>query len=173
MSTEESASDSAPAEHPLMEKLMTGGDNPNLITLRGYVRRPVGQDLVTLYPSLDDLSLSIDIAPADIVHFTEPAQSDLPRAGTTVWVKRDAMVTARSAVQVRAGDLQARLRRQAASGAGAEEGATSPGMVRAGRLVIQKRATPAATSGCLICTSQCELCGSFCNCQTFCFTVPQ
>ncbi|WP_214406209.1 hypothetical protein [Pseudonocardia lacus] len=174
MPPEESAPGPEIPEHPLLNKLVADSDNPDLTTLRGYVRRSTAPDVITLYPSLDDLSVHIDVTRADVVQFTEPTDTEPPLTGTTLWVRKDATVTVRSAVRVTAGELRNRLRRPGAAAGPTGEAGEKPDVVRAGRLVIQRRGPqPLANSCSLICTSNCELCGSFCNCATFCFTVPQ
>jgi hypothetical protein len=104
-------------ENPLLAKLLVTDGATNAITFRGYVSQSTAEGYVSLYPSLDDLSESLEIAQADILHFSEVPESVMPHGAMIVWVKQDAQITRhRSEIakrsdlgEVRAGRLRIRV----------------------------------------------------------------
>jgi hypothetical protein len=77
-------------EHPILAKLTAGGAD-NAMSLSGYIGTSLQDGHVKLYPTLDDLSESVEIARADILHAADDPKA--AQGGTTVWVKKDAPVT--------------------------------------------------------------------------------
>jgi hypothetical protein len=88
-------------ENPVLAKLVAAGA-ANAIPLRGYVGPSTTRGRVSLYPSLDDLSNSVEIASSDILHFEAAPESVLPYGGVIVWLKKDAEITRRRVETVRA-----------------------------------------------------------------------
>src|SRR5437868_2262302 len=82
-------------ENPLVAKLLASGAEA---AFSGYVGPLTGEDIITLYPRLGDLSLSVEIARSDILHFETVPQTPFGRV--ILWVKKDAQVTRRSATSV-------------------------------------------------------------------------
>jgi hypothetical protein len=83
--------------HPTIKKLV--GDQSGLakvLTLKGYIGPSSSQDRVTLFPSLDDLSLSFELARADVLAVEDAPESQLPNGGKVIWVKSDAVITRRN-----------------------------------------------------------------------------
>ncbi|GAA0284912.1 hypothetical protein GCM10009527_096340 [Actinomadura nitritigenes] len=153
--------------NPLLEKLMTDGRAAGLVTMQGYIGRSSETGIVTLHPSLNDISLSIEIARGDIVQFTQAAESELPHSGTVLWVTKDAKVTVRSVVRVRADELAGVARKTLSAGAALGTVAESPEDVtelRKGRLRIQMPNASEAKEA--ICHG--GTCVSVCNCRSTC-----
>jgi hypothetical protein len=105
-------------ENPLLARLLVVDGAANAITLRGYVGRSTAEGYVNLYPKLDDLSESLEIAQADILHFSEVPESVMPYGAMILWVKKDAQITHRRGKtperanldeEVRAGRLRIRV----------------------------------------------------------------
>jgi hypothetical protein len=153
--------------HPLLSRLLEVG--ANVRAFRGYVGPDKDSGRVRLYPSLGDLSFSIEINKSDIVASAAAPEWLLPHGGTVIWVKPDAEVVCR-------GDqiniVAARRPRQAGaldvSPANVDVMQTAAGRlvdVQRGRLNIQLR--PRVMSSCASCTcSSCEThpsCTSNCN----------
>ena len=90
-----------PPENPVLAKLVAAGA-ANAIPLRGYVGPSTTRGRVSLYPSLDDLSNSVEIASSDILHFEAAPESLLPYGGVIVWLKKDAEIPRRRVETVRA-----------------------------------------------------------------------
>jgi hypothetical protein len=82
-------------ENHLLTRLIAGGAT-NATAMRGYVGPSTTEGYIVLYPSLDNISESIEIARDDILEFAELPESVLPLGGTIVWVKKDAKITFRS-----------------------------------------------------------------------------
>jgi len=87
-------------ENQLVARLISAGA-ANATALRGYFGPTTTEGRVTLYPSLDDLSESFEIARDDILAFEAAPDSVLPNGGMIVWVKKDAEVTHRRAQTVK------------------------------------------------------------------------
>src|SRR3954452_721663 len=81
--------------NPLLAHLLAAVGATNAITLRGYVGPPRDNGYVVLYPRLDDLSESFEIARADILYFTEVPELVMPFGATMIWVKVDAQISHR------------------------------------------------------------------------------
>ena len=67
--------------HPELEQMVSSGvEMADVIALRGYVGSKPGDDVVKLYPGLEDMSISVDI-PADEILATKeaPAATMPPR----------------------------------------------------------------------------------------------
>ena len=79
--------------HPLLAKVHDMG-MANVTSFRGYVGPGSTEETIRLYSSLTDLSRSVQIAKADILHVEKIPKSRLPFNAVTIWVKRDAQVTA-------------------------------------------------------------------------------
>jgi hypothetical protein len=151
--------------HPLLSQLLEVGGNVR--AFRGYVGPDKDSGRVRLYPSLGDLSFSIEINKSDIVATAAAPETLLPHGGTVIWVKPDAEVICRGDT---INTVAARRTRQAGTldGLVANVGETVAGRlveVRRGRLNIQLR--PRVMSTCASCTcSSCEThpsCTSSCN----------
>jgi hypothetical protein len=83
--------------HPTVEKLV--GDNSGFssgMTVRGYVGPSMSEDRVTVFPTLDDLSQSFELARADVLAVDDAPDSQLPNGGKVIWVKSDAVITRRN-----------------------------------------------------------------------------
>ena len=110
-----------------------------------------------LYPSLGDLSFSIEINKSDIVASAAAPESLLPHGGTVIWVKPDAEVVCHGD---RINTVAARRPRQAGALllANVHETQTAAGRlveVQRGRLNIRLR--PRVMSSCASCScSSCE-----------------
>ena len=76
--------------HPLLSRLLEVG--ANVRAYRGYVGPDKDSGRVRLYPSLGDLSFSIEINKSDIVASAAAPESLLPHGGTVIWVRPDAEV---------------------------------------------------------------------------------
>jgi hypothetical protein len=153
--------------HPLLSRLLEVG--PNVRAFRGYVGPDKDSGRLRLYPSLGDLSFSIEINKSDIVASAAAPEWLLPHGGTVVWVKPDAEVACRGD---QINTVAARRPRQAGamgvSPADLYETQTPTGRlveVQTGRLSIQLR--PRVMSTCASChCSSCEThpgCTSNCN----------
>ena len=143
--------------HPLLSRLLEVG--ANVRAFRGYVGPEKDSGRVRLYPSLGDLSFSIEINESDIVASAAAPESLLPHSGTVIWVKPDAEVVCYGD---RINTVAARRPRQAGaldvSLANVDETQTAASRlveVQAGRLNIQLR--PRVMSSCASCScSSCE-----------------
>jgi hypothetical protein len=150
--------------HPLLSRLLEAG--ANVRAFRGYVGPDKGTGRVRLYPSLGDLSFSIEINEADIVASAEAPETLLPHGGTVVWVKPDAEVICHGD---RINTVAARRSRRSGavdvSSTNLGDKAGSLVEVQTGRLSIQLR--PRVMSSCASCScSSCETnpsCTSTCN----------
>jgi hypothetical protein len=78
-------------ENPLLQQLITAGAAESLI-FWGYVGPPLIPGRVTLYPSLGNLSVSIDIGREDILHIEEVPETFMPFGAKVIWVKRTARI---------------------------------------------------------------------------------
>jgi hypothetical protein len=152
--------------HPLLSRLLEVG--ANVRAFRGYVGPDKDSGRVRLYPSLGDLSFSIEINKNDIVASAAAPESILPHGGTVIWVKPDAEVVCHGD---RINTVAARRPRQAGalvSSANVAETQTAAGRlveVQTGRLNIQLRTRVMSTCASCSCSS-CETnpsCTSTCN----------
>jgi hypothetical protein len=110
--------------HPLLAKL-SAERIAGVAALSGYAGPGSTSEHIKLYPRLDDLSGSFEIALRDIVHFEKAPESLLPFGGTTVWIHKDAQVVSSSVKQgtavveqdkafdeMKSGRLHIRMRKQ-------------------------------------------------------------
>jgi hypothetical protein len=158
--------DSTLRPHPLLNRLLDAG--PNVRAFRGYIGPERDNGRVRLYPSLGDLSFSIDINRSDIVASAAAPETLLPHGGTVIWVKPDAEVVCHGD---RVNTVAARRPRQSAAmntpSAEVRETQTAGSLVEVqkGRLSIRLR--PRVMSSCASCScSSCETnpgCSSTCN----------
>jgi hypothetical protein len=134
--------------NPLIAQLIASGAETAMM-LRGFVGPATRDGFVCLYPRLN-LSDSIEIAAADILHSIEAPQSVL--GAVVLWVKRDAQIRVRRVGASEAANLSAeslaRLRK-------APAGAPRPDLVdlRKGRLRMRLRAQQNVQ----------DYCGIFCD----------
>ena len=147
-------------ENPLLAKLVAAGAS-NVMPLQGYVGPSTRETHITLYPNLNDLSESFEIAKTDILHFAETPETVLPYGGMVVWVKKDAQIISRRSESV--GNLK---------GAEARSNFTE---INRGRLRIKipsgggTNLPPICRSTCRSCQSSCRSCRSTCaSCQSRC-----
>jgi hypothetical protein len=156
------------AENPLLRSLTARGEVPNAVTFLGYVGASANEGVITLYPTLNDLSFGVEIAESDILQSTEAAETELPYGGMILWVRTDAEVTVRSVRKVRAGRLggigPARARIAGPQVKGAAAPAEKSSEVRKGRLLI--RMPNAGVMRQDDCFSRCDC--STCNCSSSC-----
>ncbi len=89
--TGKDGSDRLPADNPLLSKLIAQGAE-TAVTLRGFIGA-IGDDHVRLYPRISNLSESVEIARADILHSVAVPHSVL--GAVILWVKKDAKFTIR------------------------------------------------------------------------------
>jgi hypothetical protein len=151
--------------HPLLNRLLEAG--PNLRAFRGYVGPNKDNERVRLYPSLGDLSFSIEVNKSDIVASAPAPESLLPHGGTVIWVKPDAEIVCHGD---RINTVAARRPRQAAaSSANVHEMQKAGGLVevQTGRLNIQLR--PRVMSSCASCS--CSSCETHPSCTSNCKEV--
>jgi hypothetical protein len=78
-------------ENPMVARLMATG-TATARTLYGYVGSSRSEEYVTLYPSLRNLTTSMEIARADILEFMELTAPGQP---VILWVKNDAQIAIR------------------------------------------------------------------------------
>ena len=150
--------------HPILSRLLDAG--ANVRALRGYVGPSKDADRLRLYPSLGDLSFSIEIAKSDIVASAAAPETLLPHGGTVVWVRPEAEITSHGSRTIAMGAPGGRRAGGLAAGAGLGQTAAADLVdVKAGRLRIMLR--PKVMSTCASCTcSSCEThpsCTSTCN----------
>lgn len=90
----------------------------NAMMLRGYIGTSTSEDRITVFPTLDDLSQSFELARADVLAFTEAPEALLPNGGKVIWVRSDAVITQRNTktaqqfVQMRRGRLSITMLRR-------------------------------------------------------------
>ena len=169
----EQESPRALGENALLRNLVTDGEAPNAVTFLGYIGRSANEGVITLYPTLNDLSFGVEIAESDVLHATEAAESELPYGGMVLWVRKDAEVTVRSVRKVQAsrlggaGPVRARLTGPQVKGTAAAE---NPSEVRKGRLVIRMPGRKTVRDD--DCVSRCDCstcnCSSSCDCSSLC-----
>jgi hypothetical protein len=92
-------------ENPLLARLLVAVGATSAITLRGYVVPSRADGYVILYPRLDTLSESHEVARADILFFTEVPESVMPFGGMMIWVKTDAQIIHRQGDTAERADL--------------------------------------------------------------------
>jgi hypothetical protein len=79
--------DNTMKENPLLKTLLAQGAD-TAMTFRGYVGPSTRKGYVRLYPRLADLSQSIEVAEADILHSIEEPKSAF--GSRVIYVKKDA-----------------------------------------------------------------------------------
>lgn len=153
--------------HPLLSRLLDVG--ANVRAFRGYVGPDKDNGRVALYPSLGDLTFSIEINKSDIVASAAAPELLLPHGGTVIWVKPDAEIVCHGD---RVNTVAARRPHQAGALPPANPYTTQTAAgrlveVQTGRLNIRLR--PRVMSSCASCScSSCEThpsCHSTCNTQ--------
>jgi hypothetical protein len=112
-------SDNRLTTHPVIQQLVgeqTGLSNGMI--LRGYIGPSTSEDRITVFPTLDDLSQSFELARADVLAVNEAPEALLPNGGKVIWVKSDAVITQRNTktaqqyVQMRKGRLSITMLRR-------------------------------------------------------------
>jgi hypothetical protein len=139
-------------DHPLLSKLIREGAADSM-TYWGYVGPSRTEGVVTLYPSLENLEDSIEIASADILHVEDVPETILLFGAKVIWVKRDAKVTRRHV-----GTAES-VGTTEAEGTAAPKGNVVE--VRKGRLHMQVR-TQGRSSDCHSPCATCRSCSSVC-----------
>jgi hypothetical protein len=134
--------------HPVLAK-MSSENLANATAFCGYAGPSSMPGYIKLYPHLNDLSGSFEVATKDIIHFEKAPEAWLPFGGVAVWLREGAQVSS------------ARLK----EGNKVVEPAQTFDDVDSGRLRLRVRRE---TRG-LVCTSQpFPPCGSHCSCQSHC-----
>jgi hypothetical protein len=156
--------------HPVLSRLLNHDQGTDARVFRGYVGPASDSGRVRLYPSLGDLTFSIDIDEADIIASAAAPESILPHGGAVIWVKPDAevvchgeQVTTVSARRVRRGATADVFTTNA--GAAASAAGRPVVEVQTGRLNIRLRRRVMSTCASCSCSS-CEThpsCHSTCN----------
>jgi hypothetical protein len=129
-------------ENPLVARFIERGADTSTI-LRGFIGPAIRDGHVRLYPRLNNLSNSVEVAREDILHSIEAPQSAL--GAVILWVKKDAKISIHRA--------------------GTSEATNAPREndieLRQGRLRMRVR--PQQTNG--LCFSHCMDCVSWCSCS--------
>jgi hypothetical protein len=144
-------------EHPVLSKLAREGAS-DATTFWGYVGPSRGEDLVTLYPSLENLSDSFEIARADILHVEDVPESVLLFGAKVVWVRREARIN-----RGQVAPAQGVARQRPAASPEADEPQGDVVEVRKGRLRMQMRPR-GAEADCSSPCATCRDCSSVCIC---------
>jgi hypothetical protein len=155
--TSDSGSEAKIPENPLLSKLTREGAVDSM-TFWGYVGPSREEGVVTLYPSLENLSDSIEIARADILHVEDVPETVLLFGAKVVWVRREAKITRR---QVDTAETVGTLGTAEAVRAVAPKDNVVE--VRKGRLRMRMR-TQGARSDCHSPCATCRDCSSVCIC---------
>jgi hypothetical protein len=117
------AEDNELSANPTIEKLV--GDNPglaNAMILRGHIGPSTREDRITVFPTLDDLSQSFELARADVLAVDDAPETQVPNGGKMIWVRSDAVITQRNTrtaqqhVQMRKGRLSITMLRRLGDG---------------------------------------------------------
>jgi hypothetical protein len=137
--------------NPHLVKLMQAGAY-NAFTFRGYIGPGAAEGRIVLYPSLDDLSQSVEFSKSDVLGFADLPESVMPLGAKIIWVKGDATIVRRGLTtpQRTIADKQ-------------------PDVREAGRLRMQLRRFRAGPVG--VCHSLCAICQS--NCLGICQSTPR
>jgi hypothetical protein len=143
-------------ENPLIADLLARGAE-SATMLQGYIGPSTNDDVVRLYPRLNNLRDRIDIPRSDIIHVAESPRSGL--GGVIVWVKRDVKLDFRRIKST-------------------EKKSERPEFtdVQKGRLRMQVRAprgSDVCTSVCDTCMSRCLPCNGSCVCDGSCIVDPE
>jgi hypothetical protein len=73
--------------NPLVTRLLDAGGE-GAVALTGFLAPSTREGYVRLFPGLDDMTRSIEIAERDVLHTVELPKSDL--GAVAVWVRKDA-----------------------------------------------------------------------------------
>lgn len=161
--------------HPELDQLASSGaEMADVIALRGYVGSQPGDEVLRLYPGLEDMSVSVDIPADEILATKDAPAATMPMGGVIVWVSRTANVKFRRTRTVATTAQQVRK----FFGARSAIDPTTPPRP-AGRLNIQMPpfSTPAPSAvppvykppeNCIPCTSCYITCQSKCEYQSTC-----
>jgi len=135
-------------EHPMLKKLLAAGAADSM-TYWGYVGPSTASGRISFYPSLNNLSVSLEISIDDIIHVEDVPETILPFGAKVIWIKKDASIGRRFEVE---GSWSAAVRNDLVE-------------VKKGRLVMQ---APAQLRG-ADCSSPCSTCHTDCSvCQSIC-----
>jgi hypothetical protein len=85
-------------EHPMLKKLLAAGAADSM-TYWGYVGPSTASGRITFYPSLNNLSVSLEIAMDDIIHVEDVPETILPFGAKVIWIKKDASIGRRFEVE--------------------------------------------------------------------------
>jgi hypothetical protein len=144
-------------ENSLVAQLIERGADTSIM-LRGFIGPSARDGYVRLYPKLQNLSDSVEIARSDIVHSVEAPQSAL--GAVILWVKKDAKMSLhRVGVSESMPAPAERLATFNKRAAGSSENMVER---RRGRLRMRLRPQQAQT----LCFSHCMDCISWCDCST-------
>jgi hypothetical protein len=141
------------SENPLVTELIAQGAETSIM-LRGFIGPSARDGYVRLYPKLQNLSDSVEIARSDVLHSVQAPQSAL--GAVILWVKKDAKLSLnRAGVPEAMPGRAENLRRRAAG--------TPENMVelRKGRLRMRLRSQQSQN----VCFSHCMDCLSWCDCS--------
>ena len=75
--------------HPLLSRLLEQSEGVGARAFRGYIGPSKAEGSVWLYPSLGDLSFSIEMREADILDTANAPETLLPHGGSVLWVRTD------------------------------------------------------------------------------------
>lgn len=79
----------------LAELADRGIDVGDVVAIAGYVGSSTDDAVVRLYPRLDDLAVSVEVAAADILTTADAPTGALPLGGTVLWLRQSAELTVR------------------------------------------------------------------------------
>ncbi len=143
-------------ENSLVAQLIAQGAETSIM-LRGFVGPSARDGYVRLYPKLQNLSDSVEIARSDILHSVQAPQSAL--GAVILWVKKDAKISLhRVGVSEPMGAPAESLAALQKRSAGTPESMVE---LRRGRLRMRLRPQQAQS----ICFSHCMDCISWCSCS--------
>lgn len=134
-------------ENPLIAELLAKGVE-NSRVMRGFIGPSRDERYITLYQSLDKLGDTVEIPRDDVLHVIDAPRSTL--GASILWISTSSNVSVRRTKQTEVSD----------AGRGQE--------VTKGRLRMKLK--PAWGGG--VCTSVCEPCISWCDCN-ICQTLPE
>jgi len=155
---------------PLLGKLLSTSGGADAYVFRGYIGPSSTEGLVRLYPSLGDLTFSVEIPEKDIIEFTDAPERLLPYGGVTIWVKRDSEVVLHGEkVTTQPVRSLSRFDRRTACLTASSANATPGNFVEVSRGRLQVRVRRAARDSCASC--HCASCGPGCQVCTCLPTV--
>jgi len=85
-------------EHPMLRKLLAAGAADSM-TYWGYVGPSTASGRISFYPSLNNLSVSLEISIDDIIHVEDVPETILPFGAKVIWIKKDASIGRRFEVE--------------------------------------------------------------------------